>query len=423
MEHDLELHQGPTPPHSSDATTQTLIAIQEQIMRMQESHEEVLRVLKDYGLTERHGDAEGVRNTNAGTPPIKESTTEAARSNRKGPKPALPADFDGERIHGRAFLNSVRWYLRTRASEFQSLDQMVSWTLSFMKSGRALTFANQITRRVEKDGAVPYRGWDDFWKELESRFLPIDEAEEAINTLETDRYFQGKQTVDDYCDRFADLVDHAGYSDGRQVVMKFRKGLDLEVADKVALLQEQRPSDDDLDAWIRMAKEIARQRTRNEAFNQTVRKDKAVVKTATHLPVKSPPFFRLNTPTPPKPLLPMITSTTPKTNASASLNLPVSKPTGTGPVPMEVDAFKSRNRSPMACHRCGQPGHFKNQCPRRFDIRYMSMEEVEEHMQNQATQADLDDLATAAPNEIEGEGLIQEEVEQRDGEDFGNSRE
>jgi hypothetical protein len=53
----------------------------------------------------------------------------------------------------------------------------------------------------------------------------------------------------------------------------------------------------------------------------------------------------------------------------------------------------------------------------------MSMEEVEEHMQNQATQADLDDLVTAAPNEIEGEGLVQEEVEQRDGEDFGNSHE
>jgi hypothetical protein len=423
MEHDMNPNPGNMPSPQNDALVQTLTAIQEQIMRMQEGHEKVLQVLKDHGLTEDRGVQQGERRSARATPP-RDSIVDASSQNRKGPKPALPNEFDGERSKGRAFLNSVRWYLRTRANEFQSLDQMVSWTLSFMKSGRALTFANQVTRQVEKQGAVPYRGWEEFWKELENRFLPIDEAEDAINLLETDRYFQGKQTVDDYCDKFTDLVDHAGYSDGRQVVMKFRKGLDLEIADKVALLQEQRPADDDLEGWVRMAKEISRQRIRNEAFNQTIRKDKVAVKPLTYLPARGTSFLRFNTPTIPKTNNPFTpNATTPTRTGVAAPSPPVpTKPANTGPVPMEVDAFRSRNRPPMTCHRCGQPGHFKNQCPRRFDIRYMSTEEVEEHLQNQAVQADLEDLADAQ-QEAEGENLAQETEEVEGEEDFGTGRE
>jgi heme oxygenase len=123
---------------------------------------------------------------------------------------------------------------------------MVSWTISFLKDGRALTFANQITRYVERYGNLPYTDWKSFWKILEEHFLPLDESEEAANMLETDKYFQGKSTVEDYCDQFQDLVDHAGYAEGRHLVMKFRKGLETEVSDKVAMLQERRPEDDDI---------------------------------------------------------------------------------------------------------------------------------------------------------------------------------
>jgi hypothetical protein len=362
-------------------------------MQMQEKHEEVLRVLKDSGLVRETAEERGTAPMQA-TPPLQEPSPTTRTGGRSGPKPATPSDFDGDRTKGRAFLNSVKWYLRSRGHEFRDTDHMISWTLSFMKEGRALTFAHQVTRQTDRTGFIPYKSWEEFWKELEHRFLPVDEAEDAINILETDRYFQGKQTVDDYCDKFQDLIDHAGYGDGRQVVMKFRKGLDTEVADRVAMLQEKRPKDEDIAGWITMAKEVARQHIRNEAFNQAIRKDKAdktAAKTSTVVPPKGTPFFRLN-PQTPKPILPFSfnrPNLAPLKATPAAPIPPPPKPISTGPIPMEVDASYNRGRVPIVCHRCGQPGHYKNQCPRRFDVRFMSTDEIEDLLQDQFAAQDV----------------------------------
>jgi len=40
--------------------------------------------------------------------------------------------------------------------------------------------------------------------------------------------------VDDYIDEFSELVDEAGYTDGLSIVMKFRKGLDRDIQDRIA---------------------------------------------------------------------------------------------------------------------------------------------------------------------------------------------
>jgi hypothetical protein len=400
---------------------QTLAALQEQIMHMQERHDEVLKVLKDYGMVKPP--SPGVTVEPHHLPTESEHRTGVTPSKHTGPKPAAPNDFDGDRSKGRSFLNSVKWYLRSRGQEFRDLDHMVSWTLSFMKEGRALTFANQITRQVDKQGGLPYSTWKEFWTELEKRFLPVDESEEAINVLETDRYFQGKQTVDDYCDRFQDLVDHAGYAGGRQVVMKFRKGLDSEIADRVALLQEKRPKDDDLDGWIEMAKEIARQRIRNEAFNQVIRKDKITAKFTPPSIFKPNPFSKV-APIVTKPNVNPVISRPPfpmKVNPTVSNVATSSKPSDTGPVPMEVDASRSRGKIPIVCHRCGQPGHFRNQCPKQYDVRFMTTDELEDCLQNQLIQRDI--ATTVAVTEAEEEVTNEERAEEESEKGFPGDRE
>jgi hypothetical protein len=101
--------------------------------------------------------------------------------------------------------------MKIRRDSFQNYEQMIAWTLSFMREGRALTFTNQVTHYLEKNGVVPYISWDTFWKELETQFIPTDEGEEAINTLETNKYFQGRKTVDDCI----------SYENSHQVIMKF----------------------------------------------------------------------------------------------------------------------------------------------------------------------------------------------------------
>jgi len=50
--------------------------------------------------------------------------------------------------------------------------------------------------------------------------------------LESAWYYQGQKSVDDYIDEFSELVE-AGYSDGLSIVMKFRKGLDQDIQDRI----------------------------------------------------------------------------------------------------------------------------------------------------------------------------------------------
>ena len=52
-------------------------------------------------------------------------------------KPAPPADFDGDRSKGKAFLTSCRTYIRLAPDMFDSDAQKVIWAMSYMKSGRA----------------------------------------------------------------------------------------------------------------------------------------------------------------------------------------------------------------------------------------------------------------------------------------------
>jgi hypothetical protein len=160
---------------------QTLLALQEQIMQMQMRHNEVFKVLNDHGMMK----SPTLEDTPEVPHPATESEPRAVSTHPKntGPKPVTPNDFDGDRTKGRSFLNSVKWYIRSRGTEFRDLDHMVSWTLSFMKEGRALTFANQVTRQVDKQGSLPYVTWKDFWAELERRFLPVVRATHPCSCL------------------------------------------------------------------------------------------------------------------------------------------------------------------------------------------------------------------------------------------------
>ena len=69
--------------------------------------------------------------------------------------------------------------------------------------------------------------------------------------LESAKYFQGKRSIDNYIDEFEDLVDLAGYTDAIAIVIKFRRGLDPLVQDKIAESGTDRPSDNDFAGWAK----------------------------------------------------------------------------------------------------------------------------------------------------------------------------
>ena len=77
--------------------------------------------------------------------------------------------------------------------------------------------------------------------------------------------------MDDYLDSFLILASDAGYTDPRTLVVKFRRGLKLNVQSQIATMPFGRPADTDLEAWYAAARRIDQAQLANEVFQSTLR--------------------------------------------------------------------------------------------------------------------------------------------------------
>jgi len=167
--------------------------------------------------------------------------------------------------------------------------------------------------------------------------------------------------VDDYLDSFLTLVSDAGYTDPRTLVVKFRRGLRMNIQSQIATMPFGRPADTDPEAWYAAARRIDQAWLTNEAFQSTLR-SMTTAPTRSALPQSTPfSMFRLPQSTPPPvPLRP----------APSVLS---------GGVPMDVDTVrKMRPVPPRGCYRCGEPNHLVKDCPHRLDVQRLTTEQREE---------------------------------------------
>lgn len=171
----------------------------------------------------------------------------------RGPPPALPSEFDGDRSRGQEFLRSCQTYIRLCSHSFPDDQISITWTLSYMKSGRAAKWAARVFRWEEENGVPRFGNWNAFRAEFSSEFCPAHSDISAINRLESTAYFQAKRSVDEYLDEFLDLITEAGYTDSKTIVVKFRRGLDSRLQDAIATMTSGRPSDKDPDKWYSAA--------------------------------------------------------------------------------------------------------------------------------------------------------------------------
>ena len=58
----------------------------------------------------------------------------------------------------------------------------------------------------------------------------------AVNALESISYFQGNHSIDDYLDKFTDLITDAGYTDLKTIIVKFWRGLNPQIQDANATM-------------------------------------------------------------------------------------------------------------------------------------------------------------------------------------------
>jgi hypothetical protein len=266
-------------------------------------------------------------------------------------------------------------YIKLCPDHFADEQAKITWALSYMKHGRAAALADRVLRNEARDGRPFFRDWADFEKTFQKNFCAQDEENAALAKLESTKYYQGRQSVDDYVDSFVALIDEAGYTDGKCVVMKFRRGLDRTIQDKVAEMGDGRPTNDDPDTWYSAARQFDQNRVANQAFHAA---------------------------------MPQVGTPTPSRGFSIRMPAPEPNPTSrtTPPAAKSVsDIAKPRFDAPNTCRRCGKLGHFAKECPMSHDVRFMTSEELEEWVQ----QRNVDkDVAAVKTREVEEEVAMEE---------------
>ena len=76
---------------------------------------------------------------------------------------------------------------------------------------------------------------------------------------------------------------------------------------------------------------------------------------------------------------------------------------------MEVDMFRRKNPVPITCYQCGKPGHKAPDCPLRFDIRNLTIEEIEMELMARRDLADTEKLLPKPEeNSVQEEDFVQD---------------
>jgi hypothetical protein len=78
---------------------------------------------------------------------------------------------------------------------------------------------------------------------------------------------------------------------------------------------------------------------------------------------------------------------------------------------MDVDAARrAPNKVQQRCYRCGNAGHFINDCPQPLDIRSMNQEEVDIWMEQLSARMDKINLLMSSSTSDEAEASAEAEV-------------
>jgi hypothetical protein len=280
------------------------------------------------------------------------------------------------------------------SGDFADDQAKILWVLSYMKSGCASNFASDLVEYAETNGRDYYADWPVFHVAFIENFLPANESTAAILHLESDHFYQGKRTVDEYLDEFKALMRRSGYKEKLGIIIKFRRSLNCEIHDKIAESGPLRPDDEQPDLWYEAAQLLDRNRLANDMFHGTAPCRTTILPQATAPPARGS-FVRFPLPAPAAAGLPQ--------------RPPIRSPFPNAPfAPPARDATRDKPAA-LTCYRCGEPGHTSRECPRRIDVRALTVIEHKELMQ--------DLLATKDVVKDESLAVVEEATEEEEEEE------
>ena len=93
---------------------------------------------------------------------IRRKTDEGTASTLAKVKPAMPADFDGDRERGCTFFNTCCIYFTVVGDLFPNDQSQIHWVLSFFKLDQAACFANKVLRSESKGKGHYFQNWEAF---------------------------------------------------------------------------------------------------------------------------------------------------------------------------------------------------------------------------------------------------------------------
>jgi hypothetical protein len=236
------------------------------------------------------------------------------------------------------------------SGNFADDQAKILWVLSYMKSGHASNFASNLVEYTETNRRDYYADWPTFRVAFIENFLPANESTAAILRLESNRFYQGKRTVDE----FKALMRCSGYKEKLGIVIKFRCGLNREIHNKIAESGPLRPDNEQPNLWYEAAQLLDRNRLANDVFHGTAPRRMTVLPQATAPPARGS-FVHFPLPAPAAAGLPQMP--------------PIRSPFPNTPFAPPARDVTRNKPAALTCYRCGEPGHTSRECPCRCSHR------------------------------------------------------